>query len=402
MPPRSELKFLNLGHFLDHYFLLIFPTAVLAIERDWGMSYGAALALGTPAFVVFAAVTLPVGWLGDRYPRRHLMALFFLGCGGASLAIGFAPGPFWLMAGLGALGLFAAIYHPVGIAMITERAARPGHALAVAGVWGNMGLAAASLVSGYLAAHLGWRAAFLLPGAVAVAVGLVYLLLGRRRACRRSALPKRAIPAAAVAATNRRKVIRVLVFVVLAALIGGLIFNGVILSLPKLLAERLPDVAGDLTVIGGYSALIFAVAAFAQLPVGRLLDSGRLIPLLIVLFAGQTLLLVLTASAVGIAIVPAAMLLVLTMFAWIPVTDWLIGRHVPANWRSRVIAVAYTLSLGSTALVLPAIALMHSNGFGFAAQYLLLAAGAALVFCAISLLPGRAASTRAIGARALS
>ena len=66
MSRKSGLMFLNIAHFFDHFFLLIFPTAVIAIEADWGLSYGAALALGTSMYVAFGVATLPAGWLGDH------------------------------------------------------------------------------------------------------------------------------------------------------------------------------------------------------------------------------------------------------------------------------------------------------------------------------------------------
>ncbi len=65
MTPRTQLAFLHAAHFACHYFLLIFPTAVIAIGHDWGLEYGAALALGTPLYVFFALATLPAGWLGE-------------------------------------------------------------------------------------------------------------------------------------------------------------------------------------------------------------------------------------------------------------------------------------------------------------------------------------------------
>src|SRR6201988_2224576 len=68
MAARLPLLFLNLAHFCTHYFMLIFPTAVLAIHREWGLPYGEALALGTATFVAVAIGTLPAGWLGDRRP----------------------------------------------------------------------------------------------------------------------------------------------------------------------------------------------------------------------------------------------------------------------------------------------------------------------------------------------
>ena len=123
MSSFETLRFINAAHFFDHFFLLIFPTAALAIARDWGMTYAEALALGTPIYVMFAVGTLPAGWLGDHF---DLVAV--------------SPGPASLMIGLGLLGLFAALYHPVGLALVIGLGGRTGRALAVNGVAGNVGL----------------------------------------------------------------------------------------------------------------------------------------------------------------------------------------------------------------------------------------------------------------------
>src|ERR687897_206575 len=171
---RRPLLFLNLAHAYDHFFLLILPTAVLALAPAWGMSYGEALALGTAAFVMFGLGTLPAGWLGDRWSRTHLMSIFFVGIGLASILVGLAHGPLALTLGLGLLGLFASIYHPVGTALVVQNALRTGQSLGVNGVFGNLGVAAAGLVTGLITDFLGWRAAFLLPGVIAVLTGVLF------------------------------------------------------------------------------------------------------------------------------------------------------------------------------------------------------------------------------------
>lgn len=388
MTGALRMRFLNFGHFLDHYVLLIFPTAVLMIERDWQMSYGEALALSSPMFVAFALATLPAGWLGDRWSRTHMMSLFYLGCGSCCVAAALAPGPIGLSVALTGLGVFAAIYHPVGIAMVTEQAQRRGQALAVNGVWGNMGLAVAALATGYLAEHLGWRMSFLLPGLVALAVGGFHVLLAKSGAgAAETADPSNKTSEAANG--TARTLWRILGFVAVAALFGGVIFNAVSLSLPKLLSERLVSETTSLSEIGSYAGLIFAVAGLAQLPVGWFLDRYSVRPLLFVLFVAQAALLYVTSWASGYAILPVTMVLVLTMFAWIPVSSWLVGTYVPAHWRSRVFSVEYTLSLGTTALVVPALAMMHKAGFGFTFQFGMWAVFAAVVLAASLILPAR-------------
>ena len=381
-----QLRFLNAGHFCDHYFLLIFPTAVIAIQDDWQLGYGEALAFGTPAVLAFALGTLLAGWLGDRWSRRLLMAIFFIGIGLASIVTGFANGPVGLMAGLALIGLFAAIYHPVALAMITDIATRPGRALAVNGVFGNLGLAGAALATGWIATSIGWRAAFLAPGAVSVIFGLLYCLVAYRDRSSGGG----AVEAIAAIPSTRAMQLRVVGAVLVFALFGGLVFNAVTVSLPKLFDERLTGIADDLSTVSEYTALVFAIAAFAQLPVGDLLDRFGARAILLGLFAAQFAAFLLIADADGAIVVPMAIGLVLMLFAELPVTAWLVGRYVTSHWRSRAYSLEYLLSLGVSSAALPAIAALHHFGYGFDVQYLILAGCVAIAFVAAFLVPGRA------------
>ena len=397
MTTGTQLAFLNVAHFLCHYFLLIFPTAVIAIAADWGLSYGAALALGTPLYVLFALATLPAGWLGDHWDGQRLIGLSFFGLGGASLFIAFAADDLWLMVGMGALGLFAAIYHPVGLAMVTRLSDRPGRALAVNGVFGNLGLAAASLATGLLADAFGWRSAFLVPGVAVVLVGLVHLLAVRRYDVG-AQVPHRT-KGPDTLAVPRAIQVRVVAVVLLAALFSGVIFNGVSISLPKLFDERLGALAPTLAGVGGYTTLVFAVAAFAQLPVGNLLDrvGGRSVMLSLYVLIVATLALL--SQAFGWLVVPGALVVVTFMFAGIPITGWLLGRYVASSWRSRAFAAEYVLSLGMASAIVPAIAFLHESGYGFDSQYLLFALSGVVVLLGAIALP-RAVTLARAGAQA--
>lgn len=385
MTAGPRLAVLNAAHFACHYYLLVFPTAAIAIERERGLDYGAALALGTPLYLCFALGTPLAGWLGDRWDSHRLIGVFFAGCGGAALLTGLAPGDPALMAGLGALGFFAAIYHPVGLALVTRSGGRTGRALALNGVFGNLGLAAATLGTGLLAGGFGWRSAFLVPGIAGVALGAALLLRSPRV---RIGVAARSADAAVAETLPPRPVqIRVLGIVLFAALFSGFAFNCISISLPKLLDERLGAEATGLAGIGGYSALVFAVAAFAQLPVGALLDrvGGR--PVLAALCLLQATALMVTSSLSGPAVVPAALAGVTFMFAGIPVSGWLLGTHVAAGWRGRAFAAEYLLSLGMSSAAVPAMAAMHLAGHGFAEQFRLFALAVAVVFAAALALP---------------
>ncbi|MCH8835582.1 MAG: MFS transporter, partial [Proteobacteria bacterium] len=163
----TTFAFLNLGHAYDHLFMLLYPTVVLALGDVFQASYGELLALSVYGFIAFGAGALPAGWLGDRWSRRGMMIVFFVGIGLASILTGLARSTVDIAVGLALIGLFASIYHPVGIAMVAETdPARVGKALGVNGVFGNLGVAFAGVTAGALTDMISWRAAFIIPGVV--------------------------------------------------------------------------------------------------------------------------------------------------------------------------------------------------------------------------------------------
>ena len=119
---RIHFLFLNIGHFLDHMFMLIFATAVIGLQVVYARSYDDLLALGAASFFAFGIFSLPAGWLADHWSRRNMMAAFYFGCGVSLAVAGLSPNLVVLQIALFVLGVFAAIYHPVGTAMVVEAA----------------------------------------------------------------------------------------------------------------------------------------------------------------------------------------------------------------------------------------------------------------------------------------
>ena len=385
MSRNETLQFINLAHFFDHFFLLIFPTAALAIAPAWDMSYANVLLLGSPVYIMFALGTLPAGWLGDRLDRLTLIAVFFLGCGASSIWVAMSESTLAMTVGLGFLGLFAAIYHPVGLAHITQVGLRSGRALAINGVFGNMGLAGAAVLTAILSKHVGWEAAFFVPGGISVAIGVVLLIRSRKQgyASRQNEEARTGTPHS----SNRKTQMRVFAVVCVSALLGGLIFNAVTISLPRFFDERLVGVGGDLTWVGASAGLVFAIAAFAQLPVGELLDRIGARPILLTLLSCQVLCLLLLTQATGIIALALSLALVTFIFAEIPITTWLLGHYLEPGIRSRAVSVEYVMSLGVGATAVPFIAMFHAKGIGFDVQLFGLAAAASGIFIAAVFLP---------------
>src|SRR3972149_411963 len=138
---RRSIAFLNWAHALDHFVLLIYPTVVIGLEVIYRRPYAELIALSTAAFVAFGVFSLPAGWLADRWSRRNMMAVFYLGCGVSLAGIAMSPNLLMLAVAMFALGVFAAIYHPVGMPMLLEASQAQGRTVAFNGVCGNLGAA---------------------------------------------------------------------------------------------------------------------------------------------------------------------------------------------------------------------------------------------------------------------
>ena len=85
MPRPSFLPqaFAAMGHFLVHLTTSFYPLIILQLEREWAVHYDTLVALNALGVLMLGAGALPAGWLADRIGARAVLALYFLGLGGA-------------------------------------------------------------------------------------------------------------------------------------------------------------------------------------------------------------------------------------------------------------------------------------------------------------------------------
>ena len=389
---RLSFLFLNVGHFLDHLFMLIFATvAALRLAEEWGMSYAALIPYATPGFVAFGIGAIPAGWLADKWSREGMMCIFFIGIGASSIVTALADSPVEIALGLFAIGVFAAIYHPVGLAMVVHGRKKTGIPLAINGVFGNLGVAAAALLTGYLIDTGGWRNAFVLPGVVSIGLGIAYsAFVWSGRASRTgddaaSATGRR--PAAAGAsAIERATFVRVLSIIVFTTAVGGLIFQSTTFALPKIFDERLTELAGSATAVGGYAFVVFAIAALAQLVVGYFVDRHSVRTVFAFVAGLQAVFFALMYQLTGVAALAVAVAFMLVVFGQIPINDVLVGRITRSEWRSRVYSIRYIVTFSVMASTLPVIAGIHASR-GFSALFVVMAVAASGILAAVLMLP---------------
>ena len=388
---RLNLLFLGVGHFVDHLFMLIFATvAALRLAEEWGMSYAALIPYATPGFVAFGLCSLPAGWIADRWSREGMLVIFFIGIGASSIGAALADSPAEIAVGLLAIGVFAAIYHPVGLALVVHGRKKTGIPLAINGVFGNLGVAVATLLTGYLIDSGDWRTAFVLPGAVSVGIGAAYAAFVSAGRSAGSEAPSE--PAAAARATGgassieRATFVRVLSVIVFTTAVGGLIYQSTTFALPKIFDERLTGLAGSATAVGGYAFLVFAIGALAQLVVGHLVDHHSLRTVFAFVAALQALCFALMVQLTGVTALVVAAAFMFVVFGQIPINDVLVSRITKSEWRSRVYSIRYVVTFSVMASTLPLIAGIHA-GWGFGALFVVMAVAAAGIFAAILLLP---------------
>jgi MFS family permease len=390
--PRPAALLLNLAHAVDHLFLLIFATAVAAIAQDFGFArWEDLMPYGVGAFLMFGLGSLPAGKLGDSWGRRPMMLVFFAGMGISALLAAVTQNAWQLAAALALLGTFSAIYHPVGIPMLVQGAKRPGATIGVNGLSGNLGIAAAALVTGFLVKAFGWRAAFAVPGLACLVLGGVFARL---------------VPAEAEPPSQRRRasavplapgqLARVLVVMTVASATAGLLFNLATNGNAQLLAERLHGVVDDPATLGVMLAAVYAMASVAQVVVGRLLDRVPLKRLQLGIVLCQAPLLAAAAMASGWWLYAALLGVMVLIFGAIPFTDAVIVRYVDDHMRSRVAGLRLTLSLGFSSLAVWALGpVVKASGFG--TLFLAMSGISLCTAAALLAMPGepRAAALRA-------
>jgi MFS family permease len=382
LPSRTLALFLNIGHAFDHLLMLIFPTVVLAMSAELGRGYAELLPLSLGGFIAFGACSIPAGWLADRWSRFGMMLVFFFGIGAASLLTGFSRTPAEIAAGLTLIGVFGAIYHPVGIAMLVTNQARVGRVLGVNGVYGNAGVAFSALIAGALADTLGWRAAFVVPGVAAIAAGAAFALLvrdpGRGAAVQKLAPHK----------LSREDLLRVFAILTVATACGGVIFHATTIAMPKVFEERLGALTHSTLGVGALVCAVYLVAAVAQLCVGWWLDRRSLKSAFVPVVALQVPLLALAATTQNLAMLAVAVGMMFFVFGQIPINDAMIARYTAEEWRARAYAVRYVVSFGGSALAVPLVAWMYRTSGDFRMLYFTLAGLALAVLAAAVFFPG--------------
>lgn len=373
---------LNVGHGLDHMFLLIFAASVGVIASDFGFeSWEDLMPYGVGAFVLFGLGSIPSGRLGDLWGRRRMMVVFFVGIGVSTLLAAVTQNAWQLAAALTLVGAFASIYHPVGIPFLVQKSQNPGYAIGMNGLAGNLGVALAAVLSGFLIKWLGWRAAFAIPAVLSIGCGIWFAYV-----CPAETEAPAKRKTKATVSFSPALIARALAVMTVSAATGSVLFNFTTNGNGQLLLERFRGIVEDPATLGIMLAVIYTVASLTQVIVGKLLDRIAVRPLFLGIVLFQIPLFLLASHAQGWWLFAALLGIMVFIFGAVPFVDVMVVRYVDDRMRSRVAGIRLAISLGLSSLAVWALG-PSVKSLGFDVMLLVMAGFAALTALVVMLLP---------------
>ncbi len=340
---RNELNSLQLtcvGHFGCHFAMLVFPAAAIVLAKQEGFPFDKVIGWSFLGFFIFGLGGLPVGLLADRLKARWVVVTCVLGLGPAMMLVALAQPGRQLILALAVVGLFASLYHPAALGLLSRTHARRGTALGINGIFGNFGIALAPILTMFTAQAWGWRGAYL-------ASGVLLLLLGLAVAFRRVDEP---ILGQAIPEEHGRDSadhLKLFILLLVAMTFGGLGYRAATVALPAYFDERIPFIG-----YGVATTLVYIVGAVGQYYGGRLADRHDLSVLYLVFHALSLPFVFCMAALAGAPLLGVAGMFLLFNLGMQPIENSLVARFTPDRWRSTGYGLKFTLtfSIGAFAV----------------------------------------------------
>ena len=373
--------YINIGHFLDHFMMLIFAKAAFDAGRHFGLSYDEIIIYGTLGLFLFGAAAPLAGWLADKYSRSLIIIIYPFGVSLGAFLCFLSSSPIMLGFSIGVIGFFAAIFHPVGIAMLIRDSNKVGIRLGVNGVWGNMGVAAAPVLTGFIILNSNWQLSFLVPSIICLIFGIAQLR-GFKEIDIKEEKTKQKISNGLVEGWKI-----VLLSLTMTTLAGGFIFGSLTFLIPRIFEVNLSGISVDIAITGLLAGIVYAIASLSQVGVGYLID--RYSPKIILGFVGigQFFLIYLSSLYIDYALFFVMLMAMFFVFGQVPITDAILVRYVDDQWRARILSVKFLINLCAGASVLPLVSLFLGYGYTFSDLLTILSCLAIFVVISAYMLP---------------
>ena len=340
----------GVSHALAHIYALALPAVLILLKREFGLNDYHLGAIATLMNFSFGLGSLPAGVIVDRIGSKRMLLIYLVGGGLASLGVGLTHSAVQLACALGALGLACSIYHPAGLAILSRSCRSRGMALGIHGVGGSAGITIAPLLTGAVAAVLGWRAAYTVLGVLGLFVALAawFLPIQEWRAGESPAHPRDAHESLSSSSLMLSFVI------VCGAIIGiSICFQGASTFLNMHISQQIKQGGLDRAVLLGnlYTSVAMGAGILGQMVGGYVADrTHREEAAMVVATAACVPSLVLIGSLTGLATPGAAMSFAFFYFATQPLNNCLIAKYTSPRLRGAAFGLTSFLTFGVASL----------------------------------------------------
>ena len=397
MKPASDaagriLLLSSVGHALMHMMTAFYAVIVLTLAAVWQLPVENLLELYAPATVLLGVMSLPAGWASDRFGAPVMMVVMFAGMGLSSIACGLvATGDtLALSVALCGIGAFGAIYHSVGIGWVIRTAREQGHAMGVNGLWGSAGLALYGVVPGVLITLASWRAAFIVPGVVCLAMAVIVawqMKTGR--------IGDRPMPATPGVTAGRAEFWRVFSVLSVTMALEGVIWQAVMFGSVLVFETRFQTEA--VLWLGLATSMIYVVSGLAQFALGRrLIDRYPLKTTYVTASALQVVAMLGLAMGNGYVALLGAIFSAVLSAASGPVENILIARYTPSRYHGLGFGAKFVVAFGASPLAILLIAWVRKTTGDLDLLFLGLAGTSLLIAAVALLLPGERSNPIAV------
>jgi len=354
---KKIIVFTCVAHFLTHFYELIFPALAIPLMISLKMDLADVLKLSFLMYLLYGVAALPAGFAADRFGNRKSLVLFFIGTGVGAIITAFSNTGTSIMFSLAIIGLFASIYHPAGMGLISIGIRNRGMALGINGVAGNIGLVSAPFVAGILNWLVGWHITYLLIGIFSIAWG-IFLHFAH---IDETPIHEEANHSNSSPAVNNN----IRYFVILCAImtLAGLAYRANSIVLPAYLELKasflwdlfqkidIKNLSGAKTMAATLLAsVIYAIGILGQLIGGKLADKYDL-RWMYLIFHGLSLPFVILMGLLSQQLlVVAAGMYILFALGMQPIENSLVASFTPSRWRSTSYGIKFILVFGVGAL----------------------------------------------------
>ncbi|MBM2825712.1 MAG: hypothetical protein HW402_1376 [Dehalococcoidales bacterium] len=341
-----------LAHWGHHLLSSSVPPLLPFIRSSLNIDVAQAGGLVSAFTIAYGVSQLPAGWLADRIGRRALIALGVSGAALCGFLLGIAPTYGMMVTLMVLMGLFGGGYHPASAPLVTSlvEPKRRGWALGIHQIGGTASNLSAPLIAAALASsYLGWKSAFMIPGAVVFVLGIVlYLLTGADRQTVKA--PVSAGGHGKVEPPEPQHSRSNLITYLTIGTFGQVFIGSVISFLPLFIVDRL----GESAAIG---AALQAVVYLGGLPAGPLAGyfADRVGPRRMLIVAGVVtgpVIYLLTQVTSVWTSIPIFLSLGALMFVLMPVSEIYLINQTPETNRSTAMGVYYACSRGGSGFLI--------------------------------------------------